>query len=249
MPALKDLKVKIFADGADLAGIRAMAAKAWIAGFTTNPTLMRKAGVADYKAFALDVLGIERRRSVSFEVFADEFSEMVRQGQEIASWGSNVYVKIPVSTTRGEFTGPVISELSRAGVKLNITAVFTLDQVRRVTAALAGNAPAIVSVFAGRVADTGLDPVPVMQSALRITAARSRTELLWASPRELLNIVQADEIGCDIITVTNDLLGKLELLGKNNEEYSLETVRMFHRDAQSAGFEIRCGAAPVAAAP
>jgi transaldolase len=235
---LDDLGVKIFADGADLAGIKAMYAKPWIRGFTTNPTLMRKAGVVDYKSFAHEVLRAVPDRPVSFEVFADDFVEMERQAREIASWGPNVNVKIPVTTTRREFAGPVIQRLSRDGVQVNVTAVLTLEQVKAVTASVAEETPAIISVFAGRIADTGVDPVPVMREALKIMQARPKAELLWASPRELLNIVQASEIGCHIITVTNDTLGKLSLLGKDHEDYSLETVEMFHRDAATAGYAI-----------
>ena len=240
MTQLDGLRIKIFADGADLAGIKAMYAKPWIKGFTTNPTLMRKAGVADYKAFALEVLKAVPDRPVSFEVLADEFDEMERQALEIASWGHNVNVKVPVTNTKREFAGPLIHRLANAGVKLNITAVMTLEQVRDIVDHLVPRTPAIISVFAGRIADTGADPVPVMQEALTIMRARPRAELLWASPRELLNIVQADEIGCHIITATNDILNKLPLLGKNHSDYSLETVEMFYRDAYSAGYTISC---------
>lgn len=238
MIKLADLRVKIFADGADLDGIKAMYAKPWIRGFTTNPTLMRKAGVGDYKRFAQEVLAVVPDRPVSFEVFADDFDEMERQAREIAAWGPNVNVKIPVTTTRREFAGPLIQRLSRAGVQLNVTAVFTLEQVKAITASLAEATPAIISVFAGRVADTGADPVPVMREALKVMQARPKAELIWASPRELLNVVQASEIGCHIITVTNDLLAKLPLLGKDHDDYSLETVEMFHRDAAAAGYTI-----------
>jgi transaldolase len=238
MTQLTDLQVKIFADGAELEGIRAMYAKPWIKGFTTNPTLMRKAGVLDYKAFALEVLRSVPDRPISFEVFADEFDEMGRQARAIASWGANVYVKIPVTNTRGEFSGALIRQLSEAGVKVNVTAVFTLDQVKRVVAHLASQTPAIISIFAGRIADTGIDPAPIMGEALKIMQAEPRAELLWASPREVLNIVQADQAGCHIITATTDILSKLSLLGKDHEQYSLETVEMFHRDARAAGYTI-----------
>jgi transaldolase len=234
----EQLKIKIFADGADLNGIRVMAAKPWIKGFTTNPTLMRKAGVTDYKAFALDVLRTVPDRPVSFEVFADDFDEMERQAFAIASWGSNVNVKIPVTNTKRQFAGPLIHRLSENGVQLNITAVLTLAQVQAITEHLAAGTRAIISVFAGRIADTGIDPIPVMRDALEIMRAKPKAELLWASPRELLNIVQADEIGCHIITATNDILNKLTLIGKDHGEYSLDTVRMFHRDAQAAGYSI-----------
>src|SRR5437867_573437 len=240
MTQLGGMKIKIFADGADLAGIKAMYAKPWIKGFTTNPTLMRKAGVADYKAFALEVLKAVPDRPVSFEVFADEFDEMEAQAMEINSWGPNVNVKIPVTNTKRQFAGPLIRRLSEAGVQLNITAVLTLDQVRAVTEHLAATPPAIVSIFAGRIADTGTDPVPVMRQALTIMNAKPKAELLWASPRELLNIVQANEIGCHIITATNDILNKLSLLGKDHGDYSLETVEMFYKDASAAGYTISC---------
>jgi len=240
MTQLGGMKIKIFADGADLAGIKAMYAKPWIKGFTTNPTLMRKAGVADYKAFALEVLKAVPDKPVSFEVFADEFDEMEAQAMEINSWGPNVNVKIPVTNTKRQFAGPLIRRLSEAGVQLNITAVLTLDQVRAVTEHLAAKTPAIVSIFAGRIADTGTDPVPVMRQALTIMNAKPKAELLWASPRELLNIVQANEIGCHIITATNDILNKLSLLGKDHGDYSLETVEMFYKDASAAGYTISC---------
>jgi len=238
MTRLTDLRVKIFADSAELESIKAMYAKPWIKGFTTNPTLMRKAGVPDYRAFALDVLRWVPDRPVSFEVFADEFGEMERQAGEIASWGANAYVKIPVTNTRSEFSGPLIRQLSDAGVKVNVTAVLTLDQVKAIVAHLGEQAPAIISVFAGRIADTGIDPVPIMRDALKIMQAKPNAELLWASSREVLNIVQADQAGCHVITATNDILGKLSLLGKDNEQYSLETVEMFHRDAVAAGYTI-----------
>jgi len=232
------LKVKLFADGADLSGMKEMAANPQIKGFTTNPTLMRKAGIADYAAFARDVLRIIPDRPVSFEVFADEFDEMETQAHEIASWGRNVNVKIPVTNTRGEFCGPLIERLSKAGVQVNVTAVLTLDQVKRVTERLAPETGAIVSVFAGRIADTGRDPVPVMAESVRVLKAKPRAELIWASPRELLNIFQADAIGCHIITVTNDILKKLSLVGKDLGDYSLDTVKMFHADASQAGFAL-----------
>ena len=238
MKQLEGMNIKIFADGADIGGIRTMYSKSWIKGFTTNPTLMRKAGIADYKAFALEVLAVVPDRPVSFEVFADEFEEMERQAMEIASWGSNVNVKIPVSNTKRRFSGPLIRRLSSAGVKLNITAVMTLEQVRDIADQLMGDTPAIVSVFAGRIADTGVDPMPIMRDALKLLQGRPKAELLWASPRELLNIVQANEIGCHIITATNDILNKLHLLGKDHSDYSLETVEMFHKDATAAGYSI-----------
>ena len=232
------MRVKIFADGADLDSIRKLAAQQHIGGFTTNPTLMRKAGVQDYEAFAHQVIPVVTGRPVSFEVFCDDLPGMVAQGKVIASWGANVNVKIPVTNTKGEFTGPVISELSGAGVVCNVTAITTEEQVSQVVEALAPDTAAIISVFAGRVADTGRDPVPVMRRCLDIMVTRPKAELLWASPRELLNIVQADEIGCHIITVTADLLAKLPLIGKDLGEYSLETVKMFYSDASAAGYRI-----------
>jgi transaldolase len=237
-PNVADLKVKIFADGADLKSMKDAAANPIVKGFTTNPTLMRAAGITDYKRFALDVLAAIPERPVSFEVFADDFPTMEDQAREIASWGRNVYVKIPVSNTRGDFCGPLIATLSHAAVKLNVTAVFTLDHVERIASALAEKTPSVVSVFAGRIADTGRDPVPHMREAVGILKQRPKAELLWASPRELLNIFQADEIGCHIITVTNDVIKKLSLVGKDMDTYSRETVSMFHRDALTAGYSI-----------
>jgi len=243
MSDIEKLKVKLFADGADLGGIKEMAANPLIAGFTTNPTLMKKAGVADYKAFAHQVLGVVGGRPISFEVFADDFAEMEKQALEIASWGKNVNVKVPVTNTRGEFCGPLVERLSRAGVQLNVTAVMTLDQVKRVTDKLAAETPAIVSVFAGRIADTGRDPVPLMAEAVKILKSRPKAELIWASPRELLNVFQADAVGCHIITATNDILKKLSLVGKDLDAYSLETVEMFYKDASAAGYSIATRAA------
>ena len=237
-PRVDQLKIKIFADGADLKSIQEAAANPMVKGFTTNPTLMRQAGVTDYKAFALDVLKAVPDRPVSFEVFADDFPSMEQQAKEIASWGQNVYVKIPVSNTKGEFTGPLIAALSHAGIRLNITAIFTAEQVARVADALAQNTAAVVSVFAGRVADTGRDPLPLMIESLRILKPRPKAELLWASPREVLNIFQGDEIGCHIITVTGDHLKKLSLAGKDLDAYSREAVVIFHKDAMAAGFDI-----------
>jgi len=238
MSSLKHLRVKLFADGADLAGMKEMYANPLIKGFTTNPTLMRKAGVADYKAFAREVLAAIPDRPISFEVFADEFDEMERQAYEIASWGKNVNVKIPVTNTKRQFSGPLVERLSKAGVQVNVTAILDLEQVRQVTECLSPQTPAIVSVFAGRIADTGRDPVPLMAEAVKILKAKPKAELIWASPRELLNIFQADAIGCHIITATNDILKKLSLVGKDLTDYSLETVEMFHKDAKAAGYEI-----------
>lgn len=243
MTSLNQLKVKLFADGADIDGMKEMAANPLIRGFTTNPTLMRKAGITDYRRFAMDVLKAIPDRPVSFEVFADDFPIMEAQALEIASWGPNVNVKIPVTNTRGEFSGTLVERLSSAGVALNVTALLTLDQVRRVTECLAAHTPAIVSVFAGRIADTGRDPVPLMAEAVRILSRKPKAELIWASPRELLNVFQADAIGCHIITATNDILKKLALVGKDLDAYSLETVEMFYKDAKAAGFGIATRAA------
>jgi transaldolase len=235
-PDLSKLRVKIFADGADRAGMLEMARKPHIAGLTTNPTLMRKAGISDYRAFAKDVLKTIPDKPISFEVFSDEFDQMERQANEIASWGKNVYVKIPVTNCQGESCCNLIKRLSRAGAKQNVTALLTLSQVRDVSAALADGAPSYISVFAGRVADTGRDPVPLMSAAVELMRPYPNQELIWASPRELLNIFQADAIGCHIITVTHDVLKKLELVGKDLGKYSLETVKMFHDDAKHAGY-------------
>ena len=238
MSDLKKLNVKLFADGADLAGMKEMAANPMIKGFTTNPTLMKKAGIVDYKAFARDVLAVIPDRPVSFEVFADDFAEMEAQGLEIASWGKNVNVKIPVTNTKREFAGNVIERLSKAGVAVNVTAVMTPEQVERITARLDAKTPAIVSVFAGRIADTGVDPMPIMKKSVEILKKKPKAELIWASPRELLNVFQADAIGCHIITATNDILKKLSLVGKDLDNYSLETVEMFYKDAKAAGYTI-----------
>jgi len=232
------LKIKIFADGADMDSILELYKKPYIKGFTTNPTLMRKAGIVDYEGFSRDLLGKISDRPVSLEVFADDFPEMEKQAHIIASWGKNVYVKIPVTNTKGESSCPLITRLSNAGIQLNVTAILTTDQVKNVAGALNLETYAIVSVFAGRVADTGVDPIPVMKKALDILKTRPKVELLWASPREMLNIVQADEIGCHIITVTSDVLKKLFLLGKDLNSYSLETVKMFYNDAKAAGYSI-----------
>ena len=238
MTDLARLRTKIFADGADLDGLLRLAAEPHISGFTTNPTLMHKAGISDYAAFAHEVLGHITDRPISFEVFTDDITEMRAQALEIASWGSNVYVKIPVTNTRGEWTDALVRELSQEGVQLNVTALMTVAQVDRVAKALAGGAPSNISVFAGRVADTGRDPVPLMRDALAAAQQAEAAQLIWASPRELLNIIQADEIGCHIITVTHDILGKLGQLGKDLDEFSLDTVKMFHSDAEAAGFSI-----------
>ena len=238
MKTVADLRIKIFADGADKAGMLEMAAKPFIKGLTTNPTLMRKAGIADYKAFALDILQDITDKPISFEVFSDDFLEMERQALQIASWGANVYVKIPVTNTKGEGAYNLIERLSNQGIKLNVTALMTNEQVRDVAASLNPTVPSYISVFAGRVADTGRDPVPQMQAAVDLLKVMPLTELIWASPRELLNIFQADAVGCHIITVTNDVLKKLELVGKSLDEYSLDTVKMFRSDACAAGYAI-----------
>jgi transaldolase len=232
------LKVKIFADGADLDGIFALSEDPLIAGFTTNPSLMWKAGLTDYGEFAARILERITRHPISFEVFADDAEEIRRQAKLIAGWGENVYVKIPVVTTSGVSMAPLARELSESGVKVNVTAMFTTEQVELLTEAVRDGAPSCLSVFAGRIADTGIEPVPLMERALEVMKAAPRAELIWASPREILNVVQADKIGCHIITVTHDLLAKLKLLGKDLEQYSLETVQMFHRDALSAGFSL-----------
>jgi transaldolase len=238
VPDVTKLRVKIFADGADRAGMLEMARKPFIAGLTTNPTLMRKAGITDYRAFAKDLLSVIRDKPVSFEVFCDEFSEMERQAREIASWGRNVYVKIPVTNCQGEGAYALIRRLARAGVKQNVTALMTLSQVRDVSAALGDSADSYISVFAGRVADTGRDPVPIMAAAVEVMRPFPNQQLIWASPRELLNIFQADVIGCHIITVTNDVLNKLDNVGKDLAAYSLDTVKMFYNDAKAAGYTL-----------
>ncbi len=232
------LKIKIFADGADRNGILEMYKQPYIKGFTTNPTLMRKAGIRNYEEFCRDILKEIRNLPISLEVFSDDLDNMVRQAKNIASWGSNVYVKIPVTNTQGQPTSRIIRSLSGEGIKLNVTAVMTLDQVRSITEALADRTPAIISVFAGRIADTGHDPVPLMQETLQIVKAKPLVELLWASPREILNIVQANDIGCHIITVTNDLLKKLPVIGTNLVDMSLQTVKMFYDDAVAAGYQL-----------
>ena len=232
------LKVKIYADGADGATMLEMYANPLIAGFTTNPTLMRKSGVADYKAFAKEILQQIPDRPISFEVCADDFGEMERQAAEIASWGENVLVKIPITNTRGESSGRLLRRLARAGIPVNVTALLTLEQVREAGECLADGPPAKVSVFAGRIADTGRDPVPLMAAAVELLRPYANLELIWASPRELLNIFQADAIGCHIITATSDILRKLVLIGKDLREYSLETVKMFYEDARKAGYQL-----------
>jgi transaldolase len=235
-PSVDTLKVKIFADGADRAGMLEMYALPYIKGFTTNPTLMHKAGLTDYRAFAHSILEAIPDRPISFEVFSDDIAEMERQAREIATWGDNVYVKVPITNTRREPAAPLVRRLSHDGVKVNVTAMMTLEQVRDIGAAVKGGAPANVSMFAGRIADTGRDPLPIMAEAVEILRETPNAELIWASPRELLNVFQADAIGCHIITVTNDILKKLSLVGKDLGDYSLETVKMFFDDGRKAGF-------------
>jgi transaldolase len=235
---LDELRVRIFADGADKKGMLEFYRNPYIKGFTTNPTLMRKAGIADYEAFARDILSAIPDRSISFEVFADDFEEMERQARRISPWGKLVSVKIPITNTKGESSIPLVRRLSRDGIALNVTAMFTLQQVQDVVDAVKGGAHCFVSVFAGRVADTGRDPVPLMAEAIKRLEESPNTELIWASPRELLNIFQADEIGCHVITVTNDILKKLSLVGKDMDSYSLETVKMFYDDGQAAKYTL-----------
>lgn len=238
MKNLTNLRVEIFADGADKSGMLEMYAKPYIKGFTTNPTLMRKVGITDYRAFALDILKAIQDRPISFEVFSDKFADMERQAREIATWGKNVTVKIPVTNTRREPSYDLIRRLSAAGIPLNVTALTYPAQVRDVVACVAGDAPFYVSVFAGRIADTGVDPVPIMAAAVELVRVAPNAKLIWASPRELLNIFQADAIGCHVITITNDILKKLPLVGKSLDQYSLETVKMFYEDAKAANFTI-----------
>ena len=236
--SLQDLKVKIFADGADLDTMFAMYEKPYIKGLTTNPTLMRKAGIKNYKAFAKDVLEVVKHKPISFEVFSDDFDKMISQAQEIASWGSNVNVKIPITNTHGKETLMVIKYLSDRGVTLNVTAIMTVAQVQTVVNTINPTANAFISIFAGRIADTGRDPIPIMRDSLNLMQAIPNLELIWASPRELLNVVQADGIGCHVITATTEILNKLELIGKDLSQYSLETVKMFKQDAESSGYGI-----------
>lgn len=238
MTTVADLKIKIFADGADRARVRALCSEPWIRGFTTNPTLMRSAGVDDYASFAHELLELVPDRPISFEVIADELDEIERQARLIASWGENVYVKVPITTTRGEPTANVVRRLSASGIKVNVTALMTLDQVEEAASWLAEGPGSYVSVFAGRIADSGRDPVPIMSEALERLAPYPHEELIWASPREVLNVVQADTIGCHVITVTDEILKRLSSLGRELDDYSLDTVRMFYRDAQAAGYTL-----------
>ena len=233
-----DLKVKLFSDGADVADMLRVYKEGRVRGFTTNPTLMKKAGIRDYQAFALEALSHITDCPISFEVFSDDFASMEREARIIHAWGPNVNIKIPVMNTQGQSSAPLIRKLSAEGMQLNVTAILTLQQVSEVVDALAPDVPAIVSVFAGRIADTGRDPIPVMQQARDIIRQKPLAELLWASTRELLNIFQADACGCDIITVTPDILKKLAMYNKDLHQLSLETVRMFYQDAQAAGFKL-----------
>jgi transaldolase len=234
--SVEQLNIKIFADGADREGMLEMYTKPFIKGLTTNPTLMNKAGIRDYKSFALDILSEIKNKPISFEVFSDDFTDMERQAQEIASWGENVYVKIPVTNTKKEGCYALVEKLASQQVKLNITALMTLSQVHNVVAVLNPDVPSYVSVFAGRIADTGCDPVPLMTAAVDLLKVSPAAELIWASPRELLNIFQADAIGCHVITVTNDILKKLSQVGYDLDEFSLDTVKMFYSDARAAGY-------------
>jgi len=236
--SIESLKIKIFADGADLAGMIEMASKPFISGLTTNPTLMKKAGITDYMGFAKEVLREIPNKPISFEVFSDEMDEMKYQGDKISSWGENVYVKIPITNTRGESTQKVVSYLTNNGVKVNVTALMTCEQVEQVMESLNPDVESVVSVFAGRIADTGIDPMPIMKRSVSILKTNDKAELIWASPRELLNVIQAESIGCQIITATSDILKKLELIGLDLTLYSLSTVKMFYDDARSSGFKI-----------
>ena len=238
MKKVEDLKVQIFADGADKAGMLEMYVKPYIKGLTTNPTLMKKAGITDYSAFCKDILTHIKDKPVSFEVFSDDFAEMEHQAMEIASWGDNVYVKIPVTNTNQDTCYAVVKKLGERKIKMNVTAIMTMTQVRDVVAALNPDVPSYVSVFAGRIADTGRDPVPIMAAAVEMLKVAPSAELIWASPRELLNIFQADEVGCQVITVTNDILRKLSLVGYDLDAYSMDTVKMFYNDALQAGYKI-----------
>lgn len=235
---INELSVELYADGADLEGMLEMYSKPYIKGLTTNPTLMKKAGITDYSSFAREVLNRIVDKPISFEVFSDELNEMLIQARKISKWGENVFVKIPITNTRRESTAPIVKELASEGVKVNVTALMTAEQVRIINAALNPNVPANISIFAGRIADTGLDPISIMKSSLEIVEHNTNCKIIWASPRELLNVFQANEIGCHIITATNDILKKLSLVGKNLDEYSLETVEMFFKDATAAGYSI-----------
>ena len=238
MKKIEDLKVKIFSDGADKEDMLDMASKTFIRGLTTNPTLMKKAGIKDYEAFAKDILSTIKEKPISFEVFSDDFDEMEKQAMEIASWAANVYVKIPITNTKKESSKELVQRLAKKKVKLNITAIMTLDQVKTVLSVLDNKVPSVISVFAGRIADTGKDPIPLMKECFIEMKINPKSELLWASPRELLNIIQADQIGCHIITVTKDIIKKLQFIDYDLKDYSLDTVKIFYKDAVDAGFKI-----------
>jgi transaldolase len=238
MENIKNLRVKIFADGADKASMLEMNSRPYILGLTTNPTLMKKAGIKNYKDFCLDILSTIKEKPLSFEVFSDDFIEMERQANEIASWGENVYVKIPITNTKGELSTQLVKNLTRKSIKVNVTALMTLEQVAKTLDALDVNTPSYVSVFAGRIADTGIDPVPIMAKAVQILKSNEKAELIWASPRELINVFQANEIGCQVITATSDIINKLKMVGYDLNEYSLDTVKMFYEDAKLAGYSI-----------
>jgi len=238
MKSIKDLNIQIFADGADKNAMLEMHKKTYIKGLTTNPTLMRKAGILDYRDFCKDILTFIDDKPISFEVFSDDFHEMERQAIEISSWGNNVYVKIPITNTKQQYCYESVRRLANKGVKLNVTALMTLDQVEGVVEVLNYDIPSYVSIFAGRIADTGVDPLPIMSRAVELLKINPRSELIWASPRELLNIMQADQIGCQVITVTKEIINKLELIGYDLKEYSLDTVKMFHNDAVIAGYKL-----------
>ena len=238
MKTVKQLKVKIFADGANKINMLEKYSNPLIKGLTTNPTLMKKEGISDYKAFCKDILSSIKDKPLSFEVFSDDFNEMENQALEIASWGQNVYVKIPVTNTKGESSYSLVRRLSSKGVQINVTALMTLEQVKNVMDVLDPLVASYISIFAGRIADTGVDPVPIMAKSVEILKPKQNIELIWASPRELLNVIQADDIGCHIITVTNDIINKLELIGYNLNDYSLDTVKMFYKDAVEAGYKL-----------
>ena len=238
MQSIQNLKIKIFADGADLKNILELNSNPIIQGFTTNPTLMRKAGILNYKNFAIELLKSIKNKPISFEVFADDFDEMALQAKEISTWGENVNVKIPITNTKGDSSVDLIKELSNKGIMCNVTAIFTLEQLDKVLNILNPKTPAILSIFAGRIADTGIDPSPIMKEAVQIAKHKPKTEILWASPREILNIFQAEEAGCQIITVAHDILNKISNINKNLQEFSLETVSMFYKDAKKAGYKI-----------
>ena len=238
MRTVSGLKIKLFADGAEKSVMLEMVQKPFIKGFTTNPTLMRKGGVTDYAAFAKEIVAAVPNKPISFEVFSDDFKEMERQAKQIASWGENVYVKIPITNTKGESSIQLIKKLVARQIKVNVTAILTLEQVKAVAQVLSPKVPSVVSVFAGRIADTGRDPVSVMKEARRLLSPNKKAELLWASTREVLNIMQAEAVGCHIITVPNDILKKLDKLGTPLRQMSLDTVRMFYEDGRQAGYRM-----------